>query len=44
LEHADFALIVPSSTTPRIQELHTFMLHAISEMIDAWADGDQDYA
>jgi D-sedoheptulose 7-phosphate isomerase len=44
LEHADIALIVPSSTTPRIQELHTFMLHAISEMIDAWADGDQEYA
>jgi D-sedoheptulose 7-phosphate isomerase len=42
-EHADIALIVPSSTTPRIQEMHTFMLHAISEMIDAWADDDQDY-
>jgi D-sedoheptulose 7-phosphate isomerase len=44
LEFADHALIVPSSTTPRIQELHTFMLHAISEMIDAWADGDRNYA
>jgi D-sedoheptulose 7-phosphate isomerase len=44
LAHADVALIVPSSTTPRIQEMHTFMLHAISEMIDAWADGDQEYA
>ena len=42
--HADHALIVPSNTTPRIQELHTFMLHAISEMIDAWADGDEEYA
>jgi len=38
LEHADHALIVPSSTTPRIQEFHTFMLHAISERIDAWAE------
>ena len=41
---ADIALVVPSSTTPRIQEMHTFMLHAISEMIDAWADDDRDYA
>jgi D-sedoheptulose 7-phosphate isomerase len=39
-EHADISLLVPSSTTPRIQELHTFMLHAISEMIDAWADDE----
>ena len=37
LEHADLALIVPSSTTPRIQELHTFLLHVISERIDEWA-------
>ena len=44
LQFADHALIVPSSTTPRIQELHTFMLHVISEMIDAWADGDETYA
>ena len=43
LEHADHALIVPSSTTPRIQELHTFMLHAISEMVDAWAAGDEKF-
>jgi D-sedoheptulose 7-phosphate isomerase len=41
LEHADHALIAPSSTTPRIQELHTFMLHAISELVDAWAAGEQ---
>lgn len=42
--HADIQLIVPSATTPRIQEMHTFMLHAISEMIDAWADDDREYA
>lgn len=42
--HADIALLVPSTTTPRIQEMHTFMLHAISEMIDAWADEDQEFA
>jgi D-sedoheptulose 7-phosphate isomerase len=42
--HADHALLVPSTRTPRIQEMHTLMLHLISEMIDAWAaceDADQ---
>lgn len=43
LEFADHALLSPSSTTPRIQEFHTFMLHALSEMVDAWADGDKEY-
>ena len=43
LEHADHALLVPSTVTPRIQEMHTFMLHAISEFVDAWADGDKEY-
>jgi len=42
-QHADHELVVPSTATPRIQEMHTFMLHAISEMVDAWADGDEDY-
>jgi D-sedoheptulose 7-phosphate isomerase len=42
-EHADLALIAPSDITPRIQELHTFMLHVISEMIDAWAADDREY-
>lgn len=42
-EFADHLLIVPSSTTPRIQEMHTFMLHVLSEMVDAWADGDQEF-
>jgi D-sedoheptulose 7-phosphate isomerase len=42
-EFADYALISPSSTTPRIQEFHTFMLHALSEMVDAWADGDKEF-
>jgi D-sedoheptulose 7-phosphate isomerase len=38
---ADHALIAPSSVTPRIQEMHTFMLHVISEMVDAWAAGEE---
>jgi D-sedoheptulose 7-phosphate isomerase len=43
MEQADHALIVPSAITPRIQEMHTFMLHAISEYVDAWAADDRDY-
>jgi D-sedoheptulose 7-phosphate isomerase len=43
LDHADYALLVPSTVTPRIQEMHTFMLHAISELVDAWAAGDSDF-
>jgi D-sedoheptulose 7-phosphate isomerase len=41
---ADHALLSPSTTTPRIQEFHTFMLHVLSEIVDAWADGDEEYA
>ena len=36
-EYADRVLLSPSSHTPRIQEMHTLMLHAISEIVDAWA-------
>jgi D-sedoheptulose 7-phosphate isomerase len=35
--HADFALIVPSETTARIQEMHTLLLHVLSEGVDEWA-------
>lgn len=38
---ADHVLLAPSSETPRIQELHTFLLHALSEMLDAWAAGEE---
>lgn len=34
---ADHLLLVPSTVTPRIQEFHTFMLHALSEIVDDWA-------
>lgn len=37
---ADHALLAPSDETPRIQELHTFLLHALSEILDAWAAGE----
>ena len=37
VEHADHVLAVPSTSTPRIQEMHTTMLHLISDAVDAWA-------
>jgi D-sedoheptulose 7-phosphate isomerase len=39
-QFADHALLVPTTTTPRIQEMHTFMLHVISETVDMWAAGE----
>jgi D-sedoheptulose 7-phosphate isomerase len=42
--HADHALIVPSSVTARVQEMHTLMLHAVSEIVDAWAAGEEPAA
>ncbi len=41
LAHADHAFLAPSTQTPRIQELHTFLLHALSEILDAWAAGEE---
>jgi D-sedoheptulose 7-phosphate isomerase len=38
--HADFALIVPSATTARVQEMHLLLLHTLSEGVDAWAAGE----
>lgn len=35
--HADHALLVPSNTTARIQEMHLLLLHLLSEIVDAWA-------
>lgn len=42
--HADRTLLVPSKSTQRIQEMHTLMLHVISEMVDAWAAGEEPAA
>ena len=39
-QHADIALIVPSSTTARVQEMHLLLLHMLSDAVDAWAAGD----
>ncbi|HVU92320.1 MAG TPA: SIS domain-containing protein [Jatrophihabitans sp.] len=43
-EHADHVLLAPSNQTPRIQEMHTLMLHVISELVDAWAAGEEPVA
>jgi D-sedoheptulose 7-phosphate isomerase len=40
LDHADHALVVPATTTARIQEMHLLMLHLLSEQIDRWAAGE----
>jgi D-sedoheptulose 7-phosphate isomerase len=38
--HADLAILVPSKTTARIQEMHLLALHLVSEIVDAWASGE----
>lgn len=40
VEHADLALVVPSTTTARIQEMHLLLLHLVIEQVDAWAAGE----
>ena len=36
-DNADHALVVPSSTTARIQEMHLLLLHLLIEQVDEWA-------
>jgi D-sedoheptulose 7-phosphate isomerase len=36
-DHADHALVVPSDTTARVQEMHLLLLHLIVDQVDAWA-------
>jgi D-sedoheptulose 7-phosphate isomerase len=36
-DHADHALVVPSSDTARVQEMHVLLLHLIVDQVDAWA-------
>lgn len=35
--YADYVFLAPSRETARIQEMHTFILHALSESLDEWA-------
>ncbi|HEX5013349.1 MAG TPA: SIS domain-containing protein [Candidatus Limnocylindrales bacterium] len=37
---SDIAILVPSTTTARVQEMHVLLLHAFSDAVDAWAAGD----
>ena len=39
-EQADHALVVPSDSTARVQELHVLLLHLILDQVDAWAAGE----
>jgi D-sedoheptulose 7-phosphate isomerase len=36
-DHAAHALVVPSSSTARVQEMHVLLLHLVLERVDAWA-------
>ena len=38
-EHADVALLVPSTSTARVQELHLLLMHLVVEQVDVWAAG-----
>src|SRR5689334_5503454 len=36
-EHADVALVVPSTSTARVQEMHLLLMHVIVDRVDEWA-------
>ncbi|HEX4679583.1 MAG TPA: SIS domain-containing protein [Gaiellaceae bacterium] len=35
--HADHALVVPSESTARVQEMHVLLLHLVLDAVDEWA-------
>jgi D-sedoheptulose 7-phosphate isomerase len=39
-EHADYALVVPSGATARVQEMHVLLLHIVLEHVDEWVAGE----
>jgi D-sedoheptulose 7-phosphate isomerase len=39
-DYADFALIVPSVSTARVQEMHALLIHVLLDPVDAWAAGE----
>ena len=42
-QQADIAVLVPSTTTARIQEMHLLLLHVLSDGVDRWAaDGSPE--
>jgi D-sedoheptulose 7-phosphate isomerase len=36
-EHADVALVVPSTSTARVQEMHLLLMHLVIDQVDEWA-------
>jgi D-sedoheptulose 7-phosphate isomerase len=38
-EHADVQLVVPSTSTARVQEMHLLLMHLIVDQVDQWAAG-----
>src|SRR4051812_27018767 len=38
-QHADVALVVPSTSTARVQEMHLLLMHVIVDQVDEWAAG-----
>ena len=40
IDHADHALVVPASSTARVQEMHVLLLHLLVEPVDVWAAGE----
>jgi D-sedoheptulose 7-phosphate isomerase len=41
-ESADHALVVPSSSTARVQEMHLLLMHVLMDQVDEWAAGEED--
>jgi D-sedoheptulose 7-phosphate isomerase len=39
---AEHVVRVPSDDTARIQEMHITVIHAVSELVDAWAAGERE--
>jgi D-sedoheptulose 7-phosphate isomerase len=39
-EYADHALLIPSSSTARVQEMHVLLVHLVLDEVDAWAAGE----
>lgn len=39
-DHADHALVVASTSTARVQEMHVLLLHMLLDRVDEWAAGE----
>jgi D-sedoheptulose 7-phosphate isomerase len=37
---ADHTLLVDSSTTARVQEMHLLLMHLLLDQVDSWAAGE----